>query len=151
MLCTLSAAAKIIELLGSFWPDPVSMDNHGCLILFQLVVQIIIYHLQFIGVTLFACCDFIAQFILVRTTLVMVIIYFIHLIFQKIYRCWIVWGYSISVVIVPSFLAFAFLGPLIYLHSLTNFNLWLLAIWIAVGTAPITVVQGSISGMPFWL
>jgi len=48
------------------------------------------YHRQIIQVTTFACCDFISQFIL-------------------IYRCWIVWGYSIRAVIVPSFLAFAFL------------------------------------------
>ena len=60
----------------------------------------------------------------------------IHLILQKIYRCWIVWGYKIRVVIIPSFLAFAFLGPLIHLSSLTDFNLWFLAFWIASGTAP---------------
>jgi len=41
-----------------------------------------------------------------------------------IYRCWIVWGYSLRVVIVPSFLAFAFL-----------------ALWIATGTAPMYIVQ----------
>ena len=74
----------------------------------------------------------------------MLIIYFIHLILQKIYRCWITWGYSIRVVIVPSFLAFAFLGSLISLHSLTDFDLWFLAIWITAGTAPLWVVQGLI-------
>ena len=46
--------------------------------------------------------------------------------------------------IVPSFLAFAFLGPLIYLHSLADFNLlWFLAIWIASGSA-LYMVQGQI-------
>ena len=45
--------------------------------------------------------------------------------------------------IVPSFLAFAFLGTLIYLHSLTDFNLWFLAIWIALGTA-LSIVQGQL-------
>ena len=61
------------------------------------------------------------------------------------------WGYSIRVVIVPSFLAFAFLGPLICLHSSspTDFNLWFLAIWIALGAAPIIVVQDSTFN-PFW-
>ena len=69
----------------------------------------------------------------------------IYLILQKIYRCWIVWGYNIHVVIVPSFLAFAFLGSLIYLHILTNFNiLWYLAIWIAAGSAPLSIVQGQV-------
>ena len=65
----------------------------------------------------------------------------IHLIFQKIYRCWIVWGCSIHVVIVPSFLAFAFLGTLIYLHSLSDLTLWFLAICIVGGTAPLSFVQ----------
>ena len=61
------------------------------------------------------------------------------------------WGYNIRVVIVPSFLAFAFLGPLIHPHlsSPTDFNLWFLAIWIAEGTAPITIVQGSVFN-PAW-
>ena len=68
---------------------------------------------------------------------------FIHLILQKIYRCWIVWGYSIRVVMVPLSLAFAFLRPLIYLHLLTDFNLWFLAIWIAGGAAPLSIVQGQ--------
>ena len=79
----------------------------------------------------------------------MLIIDFIHPIFQKIYRCWIVWGYNIRVVIVPSFLAFAFLGPLIYPHSPTDFNLWFLVIWIVGSFAPITIVQGSILH-PVW-
>ena len=78
----------------------------------------------------------------------MLIIYFIHLIHQKIYRCWIIWGYSIRVVIVPSFLAFAYLGPLIYLHSLpTDFNLWFLATWIASGAAPLSILDDQSSGL----
>ena len=68
----------------------------------------------------------------------------IYLILQKIYRCWIVWGYNIRVVIVPSFLAFAFLGTLIYLHSLTDFNPWFLAIWIATGAAPLSIIQDQL-------
>ena len=71
VLYALTAATNIIDILVSSWPDLVSVDDHGCLILFQLVVlqtMIIAYHLQIIGVTLFACCDFIAQSILVCTT-----------------------------------------------------------------------------------
>ena len=70
VLYVLSAATNITEILVSFWldPVPVSMDDYGYLILFQLVVQTILYHFQIIRVTLFACCDFIAQFILVCTT-----------------------------------------------------------------------------------
>ena len=52
-------------------------------------------------------------------------------------------------VIVPSFLAFAFLGTSIYVHSLTDFNLWFLAIWIASGTAPLWVVNGQYDS-PKW-
>ena len=53
------------------------------------------------------------------------------------------WDYSIRVVIVPSFLASAFLGSLIYPYLPTDFNLWFLAIWIAQGTAPLYRVQGQ--------
>ena len=112
---------------------------------FQLVLQTvkIQYHLQIIEITVFAICDVLAQFILVRTMAMVMII--IHLILQKIYRCWIVWGYSIRVVIIPSLLAFIFLGPLIYFHSPINFNLWfLLAFWIMGRTAPLIIVQSQL-------
>ena len=48
----------------------VSMDDHRCLTLFELVLQNVetVYHLEIIDVTLFALCDVIAQTILVRTT-----------------------------------------------------------------------------------
>jgi len=70
----------------------------------------ILYHLAIIEAAVFACCDFIAQFIL-------------------IYRCWIVWYHNISVVVIPSILAFVFL-----------------VLWIASGTAPPTsFVQGQLS------
>jgi len=62
-------------------------------------------HLAVIEATLFASCDFMAQSIL-------------------IYRCWIVWGCNIYVVILPSFLAFTFL-----------------VIWIAGSAAPVFIVQ----------
>ena len=68
VLYALSAATNIMDCILTFpLPDRVSMDDHDCLILFQLVVQTIAYHIQIIEVTLFACCDFIAQSILVRT------------------------------------------------------------------------------------
>ena len=61
------------------------------------------------------------------------------------------WGYNIPVVIVPSFLAFAFLGLSIYPHSLTNFNLWFVAIWIASGALPMIVLQGQLYGYDWTL
>ena len=51
--------------------------------------------------------------------------------------------------IVPALLAVAFLGTLIYLQSLSDFNLWFLAIWIAAGTDPLLKVQGQIY-VAFW-
>ena len=51
--------------------------------------------------------------------------------------------------IIPSFLALAFLGTLIYLHSLSDFNARFLAIWIAGGTAPLSIVQGQVD-VPDW-
>jgi len=52
--------------------------------------------------------------------------------FILIYRCWIIWGCSIRVAIFPSLLAFVFL-----------------AIWIASGTAPLSIVQDQIV-VPVW-
>ena len=47
--------------------------------------------------------------------------------------------------IVPAFLTFTFLRTLIYFYSLSDFNLWFLAIWIASGAAPMAIVQGQVS------
>ena len=46
--------------------------------------------------------------------------------------------------IIPSLLAFAFFGTSIYLHSPTDFNLWFVAIWIAAGITPLSIVQNQI-------
>ena len=62
------------------------------------------------------CCDLITQCTLVRIN---------HCIYHpfyspkssKIYRCWIVWGKNIRVVIVPSFLAITYIG-----QSMSSFN-----------------------------
>ena len=47
--------------------------------------------------------------------------------------------------ILPSFLAFAFLGPSIYLRSLIDFNLWLLVIWITGVATPSVIIQGQVT------
>jgi hypothetical protein len=41
------------------------------------------------------------------------------------------WHHNIRLVIIPSFLAFAFLGPSIYLDSIADLDLSLLVMWIA--------------------
>ena len=61
-------------------------------------------------------------------------------IITKIYRCWIVWGCNIYVVILPSILAIAFLGQFdsvnLRLSFLTGlFNLLSLAFWLACANA----------------
>ena len=68
------------------------------------------FHISIVQGTVSGCCDFLAQSILVR-----ILNHFTYHPFyspksSKIYRCWIVWGQIISVVIVPSFLAIAYLG-----------------------------------------
>ena len=67
--------------------------------------------------TVFGCCDFIAQCVLVRIN---------HCTYHpfyspkssKIYRCWIVYGQNICVVVIPLFLAIASISQslAIYLH-----------------------------------
>ena len=62
------------------------------------------------------CCDFLAQCILVRINQCPY-----HPFYSpkspKIYRCWIVWGQDIRAVIIPLFLAIAYLGPSIHFHN----------------------------------
>src|SRR5882757_10303967 len=89
------------------------------------------YDLAIAQIIVFGFCDFIAQSILVRT--IIHLIYSSH--FSKIHRCWIVWGRNIRVVIIPAILAFAFLGPSIYLDSLADLDLLLLVMWIAASGA----------------
>ena len=101
-------------------------------------------HLIAIEGALFACCDFVAQIILVCTA--GVVYYSVYLsAFSKIYRCWIVWDRNIHVVIVPSILAFAFLRlSSSYLSCLlADFDLLFLAIWIVGSTTCLYVEKGQ--------
>ena len=67
VLYALSVVDNIMDLILN-WAQ-VSLDDHCCLTLFQLVLQNIeIPYCAVIQSTVFACCDFIAQSILVRTT-----------------------------------------------------------------------------------
>ena len=87
--------------------------------------------------TAFACCEFIAQSILVCKT--GNAYHSCSKYYLKIYRCWIVWGYNIHVVIVPSILAFAVFGPSTYLryYYSQKFNWLLLVIWVVEATSPL--------------
>ena len=55
--------------------------------------------------------------------------------FSKIYRCWIVWGKNIRIVIIPSFLAITLLGQSIHLHLIRRFQLLPPATWLAVASS----------------
>ena len=104
-----------------------------------------LYRLSFVAGAVAGICDIIAQFILVRINIV-------HPFYSpkspawKIYRCWIVWGNNIYVVIVPSFLAISYLGQSTYLHLINRFNLSpLLATWVAAdGSEKLIELQGTL-------
>ena len=68
-----------------------------------------------VQMTVDSCCDFTSQCIIVRSNPNC-----IHPFYSpkssKIYRCWIVWGQNIRVLIIPSFLAITHLGQSIYVH-----------------------------------
>ena len=70
VLYALTTATIIVDTLGFCWNNPVSMDDHRFLNLFQLILQTIeiLYHLNIIDATSFGLCDVIAQSILVRPT-----------------------------------------------------------------------------------
>ena len=84
----------------------------------QIDFQPIFIRVANVQFTVNACCDFTSQCIIVRIN---------HSFYSpkssKIYRCWIVWGQNIRVVIIPSFLAITALGQTIYyLYLLSRFQ-----------------------------
>ena len=78
--------------------------------------KLMLYNLSFVQTTASGLCDFIAQCTLVRTNHFNYHPFYSHNC-SKIYRCWIVWGKRKRVVIIPSFLAIAYLGQSIYFQS----------------------------------
>ena len=81
------------------------------------------FRLYIVQVIATSCCDFIAQCIMVHINHCTYHPFYSPK-FPKIYRCWIVWGQNIRVVIIPSFLAIAYLGQSIsgYLHLISQFQ-----------------------------
>ena len=70
VLYAFTTATIIVDTLEFCWIDPVSMDDHCCSTVFQLILQNIeiLHYLEIIQATLFGLCDAIAQLILVRMT-----------------------------------------------------------------------------------
>ena len=79
------------------------------------------FRLSFVKAAVIGCCDLIAQFILVR--ILNIVIRFIQgAKSSKIYRCWLVWGKNIRVIIIPSLLAITYICQLVYLHLTNRFQ-----------------------------
>ena len=80
-------------------------------------------HIGIVQFTVNACSDFTSQCIIVRINNSSCIYYhpFYSPESSKIYRCWIMWGKNIRIVIVPSFLAITQLGQPIYLLLVSRF------------------------------
>ena len=117
----------------------------------QIDLQSILFHLSIFQKIANGCCDFIAQCILVRMKHCTYHPFYLPK-SSKIYRCWIVWGQNIRVVIIPSFLAVAYLGQSI--SGLFSFvkpisNLSSLVTWL-VQSGVVTFVQGHYSS-PAWV
>ena len=124
------------------------MDEHRCF-LFQLVLQNvkILYHLSIILTTLFALCDVIAQSILVCPTSNA---YHYSSNCSKDISLLDCLGLQNSCCDRSVILSICILRYINHLHSLTDFtNLWILAIWIAAGAPPLSIVQGQ-DYSPLW-
>jgi hypothetical protein len=128
LLYVLSMATVVSDLLEII--INVSSDNSICKIIiilmrigalshqFQTHSPSMINRIVIVQTVVSGSCDVIAQCILVRIN---------HRAYHpfhspkssKIFRCWIVWGNDIRVVVIPSFLAITYIGQYIYLHSLS--------------------------------
>jgi hypothetical protein len=77
-----------------------------------------IFRLVIVQTAASGCCDFIAQCIMVRINNCTSNHPFSSPTkYLKIYRCWIVWDQNIRIVIIPSFLAIAYIGQPLNLSS----------------------------------
>ena len=71
--------------------------------------------------TVDACCEFTSQCIIVRINHSSCIYHpFYSPKSSKIYRCWIVWGQNIRIMIIPSFLAITLLGQSTYVYLIQS-------------------------------
>ena len=112
VLSTFNFVSDFVALILEVSNNSICSKN---IIFYQLCRHVIAKHFFFslenVQVVLAGCCDFLAQSILVHIDH-----WTYHPFYSpkssKIYRCWIVWGRNIRVVIIPSFLAVTYLGRL---------------------------------------
>ena len=121
LLYVLSTANFVVDLLG--YTIGVSNNSISKNIIFLSIMQLyrrmdtlpvqlqldFLFRIEIVQTVLFGCCDVIGQSILVSTNHCTSSIH-VNLQTLKIYRCWIVWGKNIRVIIIPSFLVIACLG-----------------------------------------
>ena len=138
LLYLLSTATVVSDLVNNLSDSDVSNNSICKNIIYLLVMlmrlntlpvqlqidsQSMLYCVEIVQTTVNGCCDLIAQCTLVR---IIYCTYHWHLFyspkFSKIYRCWIVWGKNIRVVIIPSFLAITYIGQSIYLRLISRFQ-----------------------------
>ena len=95
-----------ISFMGVFFPPLTNPEG-------------IIFRLEIVQTVASGCCDFLAQWIMVRYKPLDLSESFdlFTYIFIKIYRCWIVWDQNIRFVIIPSFLAIAYICQSMILSS----------------------------------
>jgi hypothetical protein len=125
LLYVLSMASIASDLLGSILVVVKVSNNSICkIIIMQMRIgallpqlqnysQPMLFHVQIVSIVASGFCDFIAQCILVRINHRHGAYhpFYSPSKYSKIFRCWIVWGKDIRVVIViPSFLAIAYIG-----------------------------------------
>ena len=117
LLYVLSMASFVCDILQNILE--VSNNSICKIIIMQMLIalstqlqndsQSLIYHIAIVQIVANGSCDLIAQCILVRIN---------HWTYHpfcsskssKIFRCWIVWGKDIRVVIIPSILAITYIG-----------------------------------------
>ena len=109
-ICTYIIFLSVMQWHTSTLPVQLQSDS-----------QSMLFHIIIVQGTVNGCCDFIAQCTLVRINHYTYQLFY-SLKFSQIYRCWIVWGKNIWVVIAPSFLAITYIGQSIYLHLISRFQ-----------------------------
>ena len=97
--------------------------NNAISLQLQNDLQAMFNHISIFQIILSGCYDFTVQCIIVRIKHSSCIYHsFYSPKYSKIYRCWIVWGKNIRIVIIPSFLAITLLGQSISLHLIIRFQ-----------------------------
>jgi hypothetical protein len=121
LLYVLSMATVVMDLLQTILD--VSDNSIRNIIIMQMRIgalslqdqngspsRSMVFRINIVQIVASGFCDFIAQCILVRINHRAYHPFFSPTKSSKIFRCWIVWGKDIRVVVIPSFLAITYIG-----------------------------------------